>query len=157
MIKCHYRAGLVPAMLVSGLVTALLSGCGGVTVGPLPSAPATVTETVEQGDLTGMMDTNLAFHEAIGAACGNRLVAKHYAQLLAFGLRLSRISLAYEGTETRRDEHIGTIVEEHREMLQHIVSGDADAAEEIARSHTELFRKRVLEYMSTNLAAEMSF
>ncbi|MBZ0127964.1 MAG: hypothetical protein K8F59_02500 [Rhodobacteraceae bacterium] len=52
MIKCHYRAGLVPAMLVSGLVTALLSGCGGVTVGPLPSAPATVTETVEQGDLT---------------------------------------------------------------------------------------------------------
>ena len=109
------------------------------------------------GDITGMMDTNLAFHEAIGTTSGNALVAKHYAQLLALGLRLSRISLAYEGTETRRDQHIGAIVEDHRIMTGHIVAGDADAAEETARAHTELFRKRVLEYMTSSLATDMSF
>ena len=114
-------------------------------------------KAAEDCDITAMMDTNLAFHEAIGAGSGNALVAKHYAQLLALGLRLSRISLAYEGTETRRDQHIATIIEEHRVMTGHIVAGDADRAEELARSHTELFRKRVLEYMTNSLASDMSF
>nr|WP_246801095.1 GntR family transcriptional regulator [Mesorhizobium amorphae] len=114
-------------------------------------------KTAAEGDIAGMMDTNLAFHEAIGVASGNALVAKHYAQLLALGLRLSRISLAYEGTETRRDQHIETIIEEHRIITGHIVSGDANAADEIARAHTELFRKRVLGYMTNSLAADMSF
>lgn len=114
-------------------------------------------KAVAAGDLTGMQDTNLSFHEAIGAACGNALVAKHYAQLLAFGLRLSRLALTYEGTETRRDEHLRTIVEEHREMVRFIIAGDAAAAEELARSHTELFRKRVLDYMTSSLASDISF
>lgn len=114
-------------------------------------------KAADDGGITGMMDTNLAFHEAIGAASGNALVAKHYAQLLALGLRLSRISLAYEGTVTRREEHIRAIVEEHRTMTAHIIAGDADAAEELARAHTELFRKRVLEYMSNSLASDMAF
>lgn len=61
-------------------------------------------------------------------------MAKHYAQLLAFGLRLSRLALTYEGTETRRDEHLRTIIEEHREMVRVIIAGDAAAAEELARS-----------------------
>lgn len=114
-------------------------------------------KAARSGDIAAMMDTNLAFHEAIGAASGNALVAKHYAQLLALGLRLSRTSLAYEGTETRQEEHLSTIIDEHRIMIGHIVAGDADAAEEIARAHTELFRRRVLEYMASNLAADMRF
>ena len=114
-------------------------------------------KAVAAGDLTAMQDTNLAFHEAIGVACGNALVAKHYAQLLAFGLRLSRLALTYEGTEKRRDEHLRVIIEEHREMVRFIIAGDAAAAEELARSHTELFRKRVLEYMTSSLASDMSF
>lgn len=114
-------------------------------------------EVAKKRDITGMAEANLCFHEAIGFASGNVLVAKHYAQLLALGLRLSRIALAYEGTETGREEHLNTIIREHREMTGHIIAGDGDGAEELARSHTELFRRRVLEYMSGDLAADMSF
>lgn len=126
-------------------------------IGAIDRERRSFEKAVASGDLTGMMDINLAFHEAIGTACGNSLVAKHYAQLLAFGLRLSRLSLAYEGTETRRDEHLQTIIEEHREMVRFIIAGDAAAAEDMARSHTELFRKRVLEYMTSSLSSDMSF
>ena len=114
-------------------------------------------KAVKLGDVTAMMETNLRFHEAIGNASGNALVAKHYSQLLALGLRLSRISLAYEGAETRRTTHLSAIVQEHRVMSTHIIAGEADAAEEIARAHTELFRKRVLEYMASNLSTEITF
>lgn len=112
---------------------------------------------VAAGDLTGMQNANLAFHEAIGAACGNTLVARHYAQLLAFGLRLSRLALTYEGTETRRAQHLQNIVDEHRAMVRAIAEGDGDAAEALARAHVDKFRNRVLEYMSSNLASEMAF
>lgn len=109
------------------------------------------------GDLDAMLDVNLAFHNAIGAACGNCFVAKHYAQILAFGLRLSRLALTYEGTRTLRQQHLETIVNEHRAMVRAIIAGDADAAEELARGHTDTFRSRVLEYMSSSLTSEMSF
>lgn len=108
-------------------------------------------------DADGMLETNLAFHGAIADACGNGLVAKHYRQLLAFGLRLSRISLAHEPVAGRdRDEHLERIVGEHAAMLRHIADADADAAEAVARAHTETFRKRLLEYLSTNLAEPMT-
>jgi len=109
-------------------------------------------------DVGLMRDSNLAFHEAIGAACGNVLVAKHYSQLLALGLRLSRISLAYESGEIGGPEdHVKKIVEDHREMVHHLLSGDADAAEDAARRHTELFRRRVLEYLSASLSTGIRF
>ena len=114
-------------------------------------------EAAANNDIAEQMMTNLSFHEAISDACGNSFVAKQYTQLLAFGLRLSRLSLAYEGGEIQQDKHIATIVKEHQEMLKHIVSGDLDAAEEVARSHSNLFRDRVLEYMSSNLSGDMSF
>lgn len=112
---------------------------------------------VAAADPSGMQDANLAFHEAIGAACGNGFIAKHYAQLLAFGLRLSRLALTYEGAGTQRQQHLGRIIDDHRAMLRALIAGDAEAAEELARGHTDKFRDRVLDYMSSSLTAEMSF
>lgn len=110
---------------------------------------------VKAQNIAAMTTTNLAFHEAIGAACGNTLVAKQYSQLLGFGIRLSRLSLAYEGDT--RDDHIGGIVDEHQDLFNHLVTGNADAAEAVARIHTDRFRARVLEFLKTNLSAEMKF
>jgi len=115
-------------------------------------------EAMANGDVAMMMQTNLAFHHAIANACGNSLVAKTYAQLLAFGLRLSHISLVYEEvTPSRRASHHHEIVKDHQDMLGHLIAGDADAAEEVARVHTDRFKARVVEFMRTNLAADMKF
>lgn len=109
-------------------------------------------------NLSDMMLTNLAFHEAIAAASGNALVARSYCQLLAFGLRLSQISLAYESISTDQpDTHKEDIAKDHLDMLKHIMAGDAEAAEESARQHTERFRARVLVFLQANLSADMKF
>lgn len=110
------------------------------------------------GDVAAMAQSNLAFHQAIASACGNGLIAKNYAQLLAFGLRLSHISLAYEeSTAGKRETHLEDIVREHLDMLGHLIAGDADAAESTSRVHTERFRTRVLEFLRMNLASDMRF
>jgi len=113
---------------------------------------------VASGNVGEMMSTNLAFHESIAAACGNSLIARSYSQLLAFGLRLSHISLAYEAITTGQpDTHKEDIAKDHLDMLRHLMTGDANAAEESARLHTERFRARVLIFLQANLAADMKF
>ena len=115
-------------------------------------------QAVANADLPGMMDTNLAFHEAIAAACGNQHVAKSYTQLLAFGLRLSHISLAYEEPSTdRQSTHQKEIVKDHLQMQQFLIDRDANGAEESARHHTDRFKARVMEFLGTNLAETMKF
>jgi DNA-binding GntR family transcriptional regulator len=110
------------------------------------------------GEVRALMDTNLDFHAAIANACGNSLVERQYAQLLTFGLRISRIALLYEGPDPNNDRpgHIALIVTEHREMVARLRDGDADAAEAVARAHTETFRRRVLEYVSHSLSGEIA-
>lgn len=113
---------------------------------------------VASGQVGEMMSTNLAFHEAIGAACGNALIARSYSQLLAYGLRLSHISLAYEALAAGEpDTHKEDIGRDHLDMQRHLMAGDADAAEATARLHTERFRARVLVFLQANLAADMTF
>jgi DNA-binding GntR family transcriptional regulator len=111
----------------------------------------------EQLDTRAMMDTNLKFHSAIAAACGNALFAEHYLRLLTLALRLSGIALAYEGQDERtRTRHLATIVAEHRRMTKLLRSGDAHGAEALANQHSELFRGRVMEYLEHSLASAIS-
>lgn len=114
--------------------------------------------TVSKGDVRAMMETNLRFHDAIGFSCGNKLVAKQYAQLLTLALRLSRLALIYEtdGPVQTRSQHLAEIVREHRKMTDLISRGDAEAAERLAREHSELFQRRVSEYLAHSLAPSIS-
>mgnify|MGYP005849151399 CR=1 FL=1 len=113
---------------------------------------------LEAGDTTLMLDANLQFHDAIAAASGNALVARHYRQLLTLGLRMSRISLAYEPTSgVDRGEHLRRISDEHAAMVRAIAGQDADGAEAVAHAHVETFRTRMVDFLSTNLAADMRF
>lgn len=107
-----------------------------------------------RGDVRAMMEANLRLHEAIGAACGNRLVARYYSQLLSLALRLSCLALVYEthGTVRSRAEHLREIVNDHREILDVITRGDADGAERLASRHAQLFRQRVGDYLANDLS-----
>jgi len=111
---------------------------------------------VEAGNISGMHEANFHFHAMIARNCGNSLVAEHYIRLLNIGTRISHLALTYEnssrakGAETLGLENIG---DEHRRMIEHIMSGEADKAEEVAKEHTTHFRQRVLNYVMSSEAA----
>lgn len=111
----------------------------------------------KQLDTRAMMDTNLKFHAAIADACGNKLFAEHYSRLLTLALRLSAIALTYEGRDDHtRADHVTIIVGEHRRMTEFLKRGDAQAVEQLAHQHSELFRGRVMEYLEHSLASAIS-
>lgn len=115
-------------------------------------------DAVAAGDTEGMIDKNWDFHRAIAEACGNHHIEKAYTDLLNDGLRISRLAMAYEcyGSRSAFDGHVKNIVNEHRAIVDAIRRGDADAAEQLARSHANLARKRVLEYLAINFGSDIS-
>jgi DNA-binding GntR family transcriptional regulator len=107
----------------------------------------------ERDDVEGMINGNLAFHQAIGAAAGNRYIARMYDTVLIDNLRVARLAMAYEcyGSQQAFDQHLQSIVDEHRELVRVITKRDAVAAARLADSHSDLARKRVADYLSRNL------
>lgn len=105
------------------------------------------------GDVTGMMKSNLAFHQAIGAAAGNRYVQKMYESVLVDGLRVARLAMAYEcyGSAEAYKQHMQNILKEHRALVQVIADKNVTAAIQLSDSHSDLARLRVTDYLSRNL------
>lgn len=111
-----------------------------------------------QQDVNEMIEGNWRLHLAIGNACGNRVLAKIYANLLTENLRVARLAMSYEtfSSDEARQGHLGRILDEHRQILDAIVRRDADRAEQLGASHTNLARKRVTEYISQSAIGTMS-
>jgi DNA-binding GntR family transcriptional regulator len=115
-------------------------------------------ETSNAKDLT---ETNWRLHRAIGAAFGKEHFARYYNQLLIEGLWIARLAMGrqFYGSSQVCSRHIGQILAEHAQLVAAIIARDADRAEQLAQSHTELARKRILEYfgraesLSINLSA----
>lgn len=109
-----------------------------------------------RGDTNAMARTNFDFHMAIADASGNPWLARFFGDLLNQGMRLSHLALVYDPPSGRNpSQHGRAIVDEHRRMVDAIVSGRADAAEKLATAHTDLFRDRVVEFVRENLTAGM--
>ncbi|MBM3549149.1 MAG: GntR family transcriptional regulator [Alphaproteobacteria bacterium] len=107
-------------------------------------------------DADAMAKTNFDFHMAVADAGGNPWLARFFGELLNQGMRLSRLALVYDPPMGRsRGQHGQDIVEEHREMMEAVIAGDAAAAEDIASRHTDLFRRRVMGFIAENLTAAM--
>lgn len=104
-------------------------------------------------DPAAMIETNFAFHEAVGRACGNRNIARTYLAMLSENLRIAHIAMVYEcyGSVDAYEAHIATIVREHADIVEAITVRDVQRAERVAGSHAGLGRKRVLEYLSLSL------
>ena len=105
-------------------------------------------KAAKAGDAKNLTETNWRLHRAIGAACGNEHFARYYNQLLIEGLRIARLAMGrqFYGSTQAYSQHIGQILSEHTQLVAAIDARDADRAEELAQSHTELARKRILEY-----------
>lgn len=110
-----------------------------------------------QDDAVAMLDTNFRFHAAIGNACRNSLLLRFYIQELTADLRIARLAMTNEcfTSEQAYRDHVGEIVREHRELVEAIRDRNADRAEELARSHADLARKRVSESLTQTMTPSM--
>jgi DNA-binding GntR family transcriptional regulator len=76
---------------------------------------------------------------------------------LTADLRIARLAMTNEcfPSEQAYRDHVGAIVREHRELVEAISARNDDRAEELARSHADLARKRVSESLTQTLTPAM--
>jgi DNA-binding GntR family transcriptional regulator len=141
----------------SGLVAALGLSRTPVREASIRSAGRAFEAAARTGDAGAMAETNFDFHMAVAEAAGNPWLARFFGDLLNQGMRLSRLALVYDPPSGRsREQHGRDIVAEHREMVEAVGRGDADAAEAVAARHTSLFRRRVMDFVAENLTAAVA-
>jgi DNA-binding GntR family transcriptional regulator len=108
-------------------------------------------------DIVTMSEINHDFHIVTASACGNKYVGALYDDLQSIGLRLSRS--AY-GSALQADEvevaYYDEVVEHHDAMIDALRRRDPDEAEALARVHTELFRRRIIRAIETDLGSDFS-
>ncbi|MGN6390283.1 MAG: FCD domain-containing protein [Burkholderiaceae bacterium] len=99
-----------------------------------------LTETMEAAaqaeDIARYYPANLAFHDLLLAATGNRRLMAIYRELINELHLLRRRGLSTAGA-LHESNH------EHRDLLQAITAGDADAAALAMRKHIECARSRL--------------
>jgi DNA-binding GntR family transcriptional regulator len=126
-------------------------------LGRIRAAGRAFEAAARTGDAGAMAETNFDFHMAVAEAAGNPWLARFFGDLLNQGMRLSRLALVYDPPSGRsREQHGRDIVAEHREMVEAVGRGDADAAEAVAARHTSLFRRRVMDFVAENLTAAVA-
>ncbi|QZO02446.1 GntR family transcriptional regulator [Chenggangzhangella methanolivorans] len=100
------------------------------------------------GDVGNQLDffleANRSFHMAIATASGNGRLCRALSGLLDEMTRL--VALGFGVQRVRPN-----IENDHTLMIDHLVAGDADAAEEVARRHVETFRAMVMEKVIASL------
>lgn len=111
---------------------------------------------VRENDAVGMSEANKQFHIAIGGACGNEHLKNWYESLLNGSMRLARAAYADAPLHSKAyKEYYARVDAEHHAMVEAIQRRDAEAAEKLARQHTQLFRERVVTYLTESKADEI--
>lgn len=107
-----------------------------------------------------LTEANWRFHVAIGKSCRNSVFERCYRQILTEGLRIDRHAMFQESfaSQPAYHGHLDLIVADHVAMEQAIVEGDPDRAEQAAKVHADLARKRITEALvgSTGPALQIS-
>lgn len=94
----------------------------------LESAHHACADAVRAGDPEAYYPTNAAFHAAIYAATGNRVLA-------AEALRLQRRLQPYRRLQLRVPRRMDASFAEHEAILAALLAGDGEAAAEALRAH----------------------
>lgn len=114
-------------------------------------------ESAKRGETERMGETNKEFHTVIACACGNRYFESLYKSLLAISLRLARTMFAYApASDEAPEKYYLEIVRQHDAMIDAVESQDVEAADTLARLHTDLFRERIERYIKLSSAAQIS-
>jgi DNA-binding GntR family transcriptional regulator len=90
------------------------------------------------------LEANRSFHMAIAAASGNTRLCRTLSGLLDEMTRLVALGFGVQRVRPSIDN-------DHSLMIEHLVAGDAAAAEEVARRHVETFREMTMEKVMASL------
>ena len=108
-------------------------------------------------DIVKMSETNRDFHAIMLDACGNKYISAIYAELLTVGLRLSLSAFGTGLSNVSIDEgYYQNVIGQHISMIDAIASRDVDLAEKVARQHTDLFRKRIIDTIGSGLGGDLN-
>jgi DNA-binding GntR family transcriptional regulator len=124
-------AGIAQVYAVRGALDALAAGLAAERRARLPAALLKNGRAAARGrDVAAMIEADLAFHQALYAACGNPLVersaAPHWCQIRrAMGATLQSGSVRH------------AVWDEHAAIAAAVADGDAVRAAALARGHAE--------------------
>ncbi|GGY11069.1 GntR family transcriptional regulator [Litchfieldella qijiaojingensis] len=100
-------------------------------------------DAVNASDFGMMSEKNKEFHLRVSRAGGNPYLTQYYENLLDEGQRLIHLQLNFIISDLS-----STIGNDHEDIITAIAEGDMEKAEEAAHEHTELFRKRFIDYLN---------
>ncbi|MFS8037520.1 GntR family transcriptional regulator [Xanthobacter sp. AM11] len=90
------------------------------------------------------LEANRSFHMAIAEAAGNPRLCRMLSGLLDEMTRLVALGFGVQRVRPNIDN-------DHTLIIEHLVAGDADAAEKVARRHVETFREMTMEKVIASL------
>ena len=124
-------------------------------IAQLKSLNADFERAAKERDIAAMSDINHDFHIVTALASGNKFVSSLYEDLQSVGLRLSRSAF---GTALNNQDidanYYNEVVAHHDAMIDALSRRDPDEAEALAHVHTELFRRRIMRAIETDLGGE---
>jgi len=105
---------------------------------------------VARADPEQIPAVNRAFHLAVAQAGRNSFLTQAYGVLLDQGLRISRMTVVYDPPRgLTRTQHFDAVVADHETILNAIRTQDVTKAESLAEAHADLFRLRVVDYLTS--------
>ena len=123
----------------------------------LAELSAEFTKAAREQDFRRMGDANREFHVAVGRASGNRYIAELYETQLWASLRLARMVFANAPlSDPSHSRYYAEVIRHHEGMIAAIEAGDEDRADELARKHAELFKRRVTQSLQAGSAGDIA-
>jgi DNA-binding GntR family transcriptional regulator len=101
--------------------------------------------SVDNRDVLGMIATNRDFHVAIARAGKNRYYTELFTRLLDEGRRILRLYYSSFNDVLPRQ-----YVHEHEDLIQAIISRDADAADVLAAAHADQIVSQIRSYIAAD-------
>ncbi|SOZ19305.1 Transcriptional regulator, GntR family [Cupriavidus taiwanensis] len=102
---------------------------------------------IETNDVENRVLNNDQFHLQIGKMAHNPYLMPSLRRILIDHARLGKIFYRHP-TTADMEEDLGKAADQHDEIIDAIARHDAEAAAEIVRSHMDLSRRRMTEYVA---------
>lgn len=119
-------------------------------------AVAEVEDAVRRRDYLSITAANADLHRLEASATHNQILQKMAESVHDLGQRLAYLCFGGAGGRNDLEQHFETVMAQHRAMISALEAGDPRAAEAIAVQHVRLFRKRVQDFMASEIEFELS-
>jgi len=117
---------------------------------------AEVEDAISRRDYLTITAANATLHRLEAAATHNDILQKMAESVHDQGQRLAYLCFGGAGARNDLEQHFQAVMAHHRSMVGALEARDARAAEAIAVQHVRLFRKRVQDYLASEIEFELT-